>query len=603
MNSWDRALWLAGAAPEDQLKNVVAVPADFIKHRKEVALIFTDQVPVWVARQGQKKVFAAHEKVRSSKESRKVRGGHVMKASDIQPSQMMPEKIQELADKQAAEGMSQTRSGAGAVKEDEKFRVTLELRHAVLNYCAGPEATPIYVELPPILVMYGVHCRMSNIGPDRCWLQDEEFYIGHEHVVRKAGQKIPGHLMENWLDLRDERPEYFEEIIVMQQPAATVDEIIVGWELEELGKRFPAAVLQRDLLSGALSGRAKMAAVLQHIICCWVAPGMTPVVQLTDTDFSFIFKRRLEHAKQDVVKLLKEQAIKEGREFEWKLGAVQVMQMLYNAFREYKLRAEAQQLGICGLRRNGQLCTAPLGEKIVEVTEAQFPWAGKFQQVGGHRYPESWLKDRMQHISDGVPKVPEWEEVLQNHERGSPKVHDDMKDKEVYEDFVLKKLGEIKFVPTAAGVSVDHEVQICGEMVKIPVLKLQIDDTAGLISEELLSKLTKTPAQRRAEQAEVSCIDKKKALQKAVRRNIGRGCRLRNALSKFSGELMEQIDQQLLKFTRHEVFKKLRFCVGPKQKKNFKSSKHVKKLTGKMIKKLKGAGKDCIFYIFPYNSI
>ena len=119
----------------------------------------------------------------------------------------------------------------------------------------------------------------------------------------------------------------------------------------------------------------------------------------------------------------------------------------------------------------------------------------------------------------------------------------------------------------------------------------------------MLSKLAKTTAQRRAEQAEVSCIDKKKQLKHDIRKDFGRGCRLRNALSKFSGELMEQIDQQLLKFTRHEVFQKLRFCVGPKQKKNFKSSKHVKKLTGKMIKKLKGAGKDCIFYIFPYNSI
>ena len=200
MKSWGRALWLAGAAPEDQLKNVVAVPADFIKHRKEVALIFTDQVPIWVARQGRRQVFAAHEKVRSSKESRKVRDEKIRRINELQPSQMMPEKIRELVERQAGDGMSQTRSGAAAFKEDEKFRVTLELRHAVLNYCAGSGADPIYVELPPILVMYGIHCRMSNIGADRCWLQDEEFYIGEEHVVRKAGQKIPAHLMETgWI--------------------------------------------------------------------------------------------------------------------------------------------------------------------------------------------------------------------------------------------------------------------------------------------------------------------------------------------------------------------------------------------------------------------
>ena len=144
-------------------------------------------------------------------------------------------------------------------------------------------------------------------------MQDEDFFVGDQHVERKQGQTIPVHLMEGWLNLRDQHPEYFEQIIVMQQPAAIVDEVIVGWEIEELGKKFPGVVIQRDLISGAVSSRSKMAAVLQHIICCWIAPGMTPVVQLTDTDFAFIFKRRLEQANQEVAQLHKEKALREGQ--------------------------------------------------------------------------------------------------------------------------------------------------------------------------------------------------------------------------------------------------------------------------------------------------
>ena len=239
MCSWDRAVWLASCGSADQLKGEVAVPEDFLKHRKEVALVFTDQVPVWIARQNQRKVFAAHEKVKDSKQSAKLRDdGKPLHVREIQWSQKMPDKIKELADRQAAEGMSQTRSGAGAVKEDEKFRVTLELRHAVLNFMAGPDALPQYVELPPVLVMYGVHCRISNISKDRRWLEDEDFYVGDERVLRKKGEKIPGKLMENWLRLRDDHPEMFEEVLVMQQPSATVNEVLVAWELEDLGKRF-----------------------------------------------------------------------------------------------------------------------------------------------------------------------------------------------------------------------------------------------------------------------------------------------------------------------------------------------------------------------------
>ena len=144
--------------------------------------------------------------------------------------------------------MSQKRSGGGGEGEADKLRITLELRHAVLNYLKDGE-DPVYVELPPILVVYGVHGSLSNISEDRRWIENERFMIGDKEVLRKAGERIPANFMEGWLSVRDEDPQAFEEVIVMQQPSATVDEIIAAWEVEGFARRFPCVALQRDLQS------------------------------------------------------------------------------------------------------------------------------------------------------------------------------------------------------------------------------------------------------------------------------------------------------------------------------------------------------------------
>ena len=87
-----------------------------------------------------------------------------------------------------------------------------------------------------------------------------------------------------------------------------------GWGLEDLGGRFPAAVLQRDLVSGALGARARQAAYLSQILPCWIGPGMTPVTQVTDTDVAFPLKRKIEKFKTEITQTFKELAIKESRD-------------------------------------------------------------------------------------------------------------------------------------------------------------------------------------------------------------------------------------------------------------------------------------------------
>ena len=53
----------------------------------------------------------------------------------------------------------------------------------------------------------------------------------------------------------------------------------------------------------------------------------------------------------------------------------------------------------------------------------------------------------------------------------------------------------------------EHEVKICADVVKIPVMRLELEDPEGLdglISPEQLKELQKTPEQRRAEKVEPS---------------------------------------------------------------------------------------------------
>ena len=185
MRSWDYAVWLAGLATADQLRGHVALPAQFIEHRKEVALVMTDQVPVWLKIGQRKIVFAKHEVVKNSSKSKKFKEGtnYIKKATDVQQSQKLPKVIEELAQQQAEDAMTQKRSGAhGGSGADEKFRVTLECRHAVLGFFAGE---PISVQLPPLLIMYGVHCRLSNIVENTRWKEDEDFAITSQVVSQE----------------------------------------------------------------------------------------------------------------------------------------------------------------------------------------------------------------------------------------------------------------------------------------------------------------------------------------------------------------------------------------------------------------------------------
>ena len=57
-----------------------------------------------------------------------------------------------------------------------------------------------------------------------------------------------------------------------------------------MAEKFPQAIWVRDLYPAALTDRCKLAMKIANFLAVWVADGMTPVCQLTDTEIAFLVK-------------------------------------------------------------------------------------------------------------------------------------------------------------------------------------------------------------------------------------------------------------------------------------------------------------------------
>ena len=140
----------------------------------------------------------------------------------------------------------------------------------------------------------------------------------------------------------------------MQQPAAFLDGVLHKWVLEDQAK-LGSSLFQRDSLATTMSKQA-----LEHMGIAWqlqaiVAGKMTPVLQLTDTDFAFLFKSNLAHAKANLQQELKATASRKGERANIKCGLYEMMRLHQEAFQATKKQAAERNLVLAGLRRNGML--------------------------------------------------------------------------------------------------------------------------------------------------------------------------------------------------------------------------------------------------------
>jgi hypothetical protein len=192
-----------------------------------------------------------------------------------------------------------TLTRADGKSEEDKFRITYEARQVLLGFFEDSTEKPWMVVEKGLLVCAGKRCRLNNISEDGKWLRDESFIYAGQLIERKAGESV-GNLMKGWRKLRSQSPELFEKLTVMQQPAAFVDSIIYVWSAEEMAEKYSQSIWNRDCFAAAFSPAAAAAGSLCNSLPAFVAAKMTPVLQLTDTDFSARFKAAASRAKMEL---------------------------------------------------------------------------------------------------------------------------------------------------------------------------------------------------------------------------------------------------------------------------------------------------------------
>ena len=79
------------------------------------------------------------------------------------------------------------------------------------------------------------------------WLRTHRVWHNGEELLRREGEKV-GNIMQPWVRLKRSDPELFVDVLVLQQPAAYRDSIIVAWCMEDLEKDHKLVMMQHDLV-------------------------------------------------------------------------------------------------------------------------------------------------------------------------------------------------------------------------------------------------------------------------------------------------------------------------------------------------------------------
>ena len=381
---YDERLWQVAFAGIAELQELVLDPVQFSKVRTGTALVFADQVP-WRG---------------------KIGGGLQLHFKDERPSKKTKLKAQEAKAPIPNEGQSQSRGGE--CEDADKYRITVELRQVILHYFEEGK-DPVGIQGPTAIVVAGKHCRLDNIGEDGKFIRSERFWYEGKETVHTAGQPA-GALARSWRTLRQSRPDLFEAVKIYQQPAAVVDSIIQAWMVEELGERYPSSLCQRDMLGSYRCLSSVEAMQVVNMLDSAIAGKMTPVLQMTDTDFARRLKVLGQQAKEEVRQELKLKAIQEKKKETFHCGCREILEIVVRSVKKLEEEAVKGNLVLASARRNFMLSYRPDFKAKRLVRSDTQDWA-KGLPEGSHRIKESWAANRyswLQADAEHRPLPPDW---------------------------------------------------------------------------------------------------------------------------------------------------------------------------------------------------
>ena len=362
----DRKLWEICFGGDEVLKEHVLDVPTVKKSIKSAVLGFSDQVPWWGLVQTEKQLYLHAELGRAGGKRVQKRGFDNEVAS--------------------------------------KFRVTLELRQVIHNWCDDAK-DPVGVLDTSLLIVGGVHCRLSNIDAAGRWVKTEKFVVAGVAKTHVAGRSALGS-MASWVKLRSERPDLFEHVDVMQQPAAVMDSILFAWVVEAQAMKYPVSLWQRDLSGGGGYALQSMKAMqVANQVPTWILGKMTSVLQITDTGFARPLKVNAIGAKAAMRQQLKAAAAQTGAETTLKCGPLEIMTIIHESLEKLVEDTAGKNLVLAEGLRNGLLAYRPNWKTgKLESVEGQ-AWTKDLPKLAeSHRLDPSWSADRLSwRDAEGIP--------------------------------------------------------------------------------------------------------------------------------------------------------------------------------------------------------
>ena len=271
--SFDDLLYTCTLGSEEELKKLVIKPQEWREHVEELVFEFEDEVGVWVGLKNRK--VAVTEKVHAQQRKRqRLRSKTQRQALKV-----------EQAEQEEGGGMHQTRGLEG--KGEDKRRITFLHRLILENVAqtAKKRLKPRGRLDRTVVVLPGQYLNADYFDIDEKgvarWNRTWDYEYGGQPKKYEKGEPL-GNFGMQLQQIKRAFPELLKKFLVLQQPAAFRDGIIVGWCMEDLHNRQKYVCMQNDLVGCQNTQEVKELRFNYMQPNTNILPEMTACSQLTD---------------------------------------------------------------------------------------------------------------------------------------------------------------------------------------------------------------------------------------------------------------------------------------------------------------------------------
>ena len=183
-----------------------------------------------------------------------------------------------------------------------------------------------------------------------------------------------------------------------QQPNAVADKIIVSWQVKHTGEKYRTSVCLRDLFSGGLARRTRLAQCEVGQLADHVFAKLSAVIQTTDTSVAFPFKRCADQALEELRHEMRDLADEEEMQAIFKCQLYELIRVVTRALELLLEKQEPENTIQKASFANGWLAVLPDSEKGIMRPAHEAEWAKKYK-LGNHRLKDSWVAKRFEGLS------------------------------------------------------------------------------------------------------------------------------------------------------------------------------------------------------------